>query len=94
VTANDRPRARQWVTPEGARIDLKHLTDTVGYRTSQRIDGGSLDGWSVTVAHPNGRLISDTHLGATVPEADLAAAIDAVGAYEVTGLARPRGGAR
>lgn len=89
ATTTTPPRARYWVTPEGAPIELAHLTDTAGFRPGTR-DGGSCDGWCVIVRHPATRVvISVTYLGATVPEADLAAAIAAVDGYEVTGLARP-----
>ena len=84
------PRARRWIAPNGARIDLAHLTHTSanGSRRGLR-DGGAWDGYCLTVTHPSGTVISETHLGATCPEALLAAAIEAVSAYEVTGLPRP-----
>jgi hypothetical protein len=78
------------VTPEGAPVDLAHLTHTRGALDTGLRDGGALDGYCLTVRHPlSGCVISETYLGATVPEAALAAAILAVGAYEVTGLETP-----
>ena len=65
---------RRWVTPSGALIILAHGTYTTGNR----------DGWRLIVKHPgSGVVISSTHLGATVPETELAAAIAAVGAIPV-----------
>ena len=94
TTTTTPPRARYWVTPEGAPIELAHLTHTEG-RSDRRKDGGACDGWCVTVRHPATRIVlSTTYLGATVPEAELAAAIAAVEGYEVTGLPRPPRAAR
>jgi hypothetical protein len=88
-TTETGPRARYWVTPEGAPIELAHLTHTAG-RNPARRDGGSCDGWRVVVRHPDTQIVlSVTYLGATVPEDLLAAAIAAVDGYEVTGLPRP-----
>jgi hypothetical protein len=85
-------QARRWVTPNGAQVDLTHAIYTgrnLG-RPGLR-DGGSADGWCLMVRHPaSGCVLSATYLGATVPEPLLAAALEAVGAYEVTGLPRPR----
>ena len=82
--------ARQYVTPEGAPIELIHLTGTDGGNRPGRRDGGIWDGWRVTVRHPVTRyVISDTWLGATVPEAELDAALTAVGAVRVDDLPRP-----
>ena len=61
---------RRWVAPSGEVIILAHGTYTTGNR----------DGWRLIVKHPNGIVISTTHLGRTVPETELAAAIAAVGA--------------
>lgn len=81
---------RQYVTPEGAPIDLLHLTGTDGGNRPGRRDGGRRDGWRVIVRHPvTGYVISDTWLGATVPEAALDAALTAVGAVRVDDLPRP-----
>jgi hypothetical protein len=89
TTTETAPRARYWVTPEGAPIELAHVTDTSGFNPKRR-DGGSRDGWRVIVRHPHNQIvISVTYLGATVPEDLLAAAIAAVDGYEVTGLPRP-----
>lgn len=69
----------RWVTPEGARLVLVHLTHTGGLNPRRR-DGGALDGWSLIVLTPNGTLAATHHLGATVPEAELAKALAAVNA--------------
>jgi hypothetical protein len=85
-------QARRWVTPNGAQVDLTHAVATsrnLGRRGLR--DGGAWDGWCLTVRHPgSGSVVSTTYLGAEVPEARLAAALAAVEAYEITGLARPR----
>jgi hypothetical protein len=82
---------RRWVTPNGARLDLAHLTHTTGRLDPTLRSGGSLDGYCLTATHPtSGCVLSETYLGATVPEAALTAALAAVAAYEVTGLPRPR----
>jgi hypothetical protein len=83
------PSPRRWVTPEGARLDLAHLTHTTGRLDRTLRDGGTLDGYCLTATHPSGCLLSTTYLGRTVPEAELAAAIAAVGAYDVTDLPTP-----
>lgn len=76
------PTARRWMT-EGALIDLGHLTGTAG-RSDRRKDGGSCDGWRLVVKRrDNGAVISVTYLGETVPELELQAALDAVGAEPV-----------
>jgi hypothetical protein len=84
-------QARRWVTPNGAQVDLSHAQHTsrnLGRRGLR--DGGCWDGWCVTVRHPrSGSVISSTYLGAALVEAELVAALAAVVAYEVTGLARP-----
>jgi|HubBroStandDraft_3_1064219.scaffolds.fasta_scaffold42665_2 hypothetical protein len=84
-------RARRWVAPNGAQVDLTHAiaTSRNAGRPGLR-DGGTCDGYCLTVTHPaSGCVVSATYLGATVPEALLAAALEAVGAYEITGLPRP-----
>jgi hypothetical protein len=84
-------QARRWVTPSGEQVDLTHAIHTSRNRGRPGLrDGGTWDGYCVTVRHPaSGSVISTTYLGATVPEAELAAGLAAVGAYEVTGLDRP-----
>jgi hypothetical protein len=83
------PTARRWVTPGGARLDLKHLTNTSGHLDPTLRDGGALDGYCLTVTHPRGQEITTTYLGGAVPEAELRAAFESVDAYEVTGLPTP-----
>jgi hypothetical protein len=83
-------RARRWVTPSGALVDLAHAQHTTGRLDPRRRDGGTVDGYRLTVTHPrSGCVVSTTYLGAAVPEAELAAALAEVDAYEITGLARP-----
>jgi hypothetical protein len=85
-------QARRWVTPNGAQLDLTHAIATTRNRGRRGLrDGGTWDGYCLTVTHPiSGCVLSATYLGATVPEAILAAALEAVGGYEITGLPRPR----
>jgi len=72
---------RRWRAGNGALISLTYTTHTSRNRGRPLRDGGACDGWCLTVRHPVSRVvISETYLGATVPEADLAAALDAVGA--------------
>ena len=72
----------RWVTPEGARLELVHLSHTsanLGRRGLR--DGGTCDGWHLYVTHPDsGAVLADVPFGATVPEAKLAAALAAVNA--------------
>jgi len=76
------PTARRWTTPD-ALIDLGHLTGTAGRSTSRK-DGGSCDGWRLMVKRrDNGAVITVTYLGETVPEEELQAALDAIGAEPV-----------
>lgn len=84
-------RPCRWVTPEGARIDLAHLTHTSGRLVSRGLrDRGAVDGWCLTVRHPRSAVvISETWLGATVPEGELAAALSAVEAVRVDDLPCP-----
>jgi hypothetical protein len=73
----------RWVTPEGARLVLVHLSHTSGLNPHRR-DGGSLDGWWLIVSHPaSGAVVAEHYLGAAVPEAQLAAALAAVRAVPV-----------
>ena len=75
----------RWVTPEGARLELVKLTGTsnnLGRRGLR--DGGTRDGWWLTVRHPaSGSVLAEHYLGATVPEVALAAALAAVQAVPV-----------
>lgn len=75
----------RWVTPEGARLELVHLSHTsqnLGRRGLR--DGGTRDGWWLTVRHPaSGTTVAEHYLGAVVPEAQLAAALAAVQAVPV-----------
>ena len=77
--------ATRWVTPEGARLALVHATHTsnnLGRRGLR--DGGTRDGWWLIVRHPvSGSTVAEHYLGATVPEAALAAALAAVQAVPV-----------
>lgn len=72
----------RWVTPEGARLELVHLSHTSGNLGRRGLrDGGTRDGWWLTVRHPaSGTTVAEHYLGATVPEAQLAAALAAVNA--------------
>jgi hypothetical protein len=86
-------QARRWVAPSGAEVDLTHAIAT-GRNLGRRglRDGGSWDGWCLVVRHPaSGCVLNQTYLGVAVPVAELADAIAAIGAYEVTGLPRPGG---
>jgi hypothetical protein len=78
-------RTARWVTPEGARLALRHLTHTSGNLGRRGLrDGGARDGWWLTVTHPDsGAVLADIYLGATVPEEQLAAALAAVQAVPV-----------
>jgi hypothetical protein len=83
----------RWVTPEGARLALVHLTHTSGNAGRRGLrDGGTRDGWWLIVRHPaSGNTVAEHYLGATVPEAQLAAALAAVNA--IPELPRPTEGA-
>jgi hypothetical protein len=84
-------QARRWVTPSGAQVDLTHAIGTSRNRAPRGLrDGGTWDGYCLTVRHADsGCVVSATYLGAEVPEALLADALEAVDAYEITGLPRP-----
>ena len=84
------PSPRRWVTPEGARLDLTHATHTGRNRGRRGLrDGGSWDGYCLTTTHPSGVVLCENYFGATVPEPELAAALAAIEAYDVTGLPTP-----
>jgi hypothetical protein len=85
----------RWVTPEGSRIQLNHyVTAGPAYRNprsrSAHIDGGLVaGGYWLDVHSRSGILVSSTPLGAEPDWEELAAALAAVDAYDVTGLPRP-----
>lgn len=76
---------RRWEAPNGAQIRLTYADHTSRNRGRRGLrDGGAWDGWVLRVRHPaSGMTIAEHYLGATVPEVQLAAALEAVGAIPV-----------
>jgi hypothetical protein len=72
----------RWAAPGGLRIDLVYRTHT------SRTRRGGFDGWHLITRLANGVVVAEVPFGREVPEAKLAAALDAVGAWPVIGPPR------